>query len=731
MIMDKRELEKKLGELKIPEPDEARKETAIKAAMAEFERAGRESEKNIKGSRDEDRPTGKKWFKGGLIMNRPIIATAGVAALAVLITISIVPIYTKKGKVEVDLSRVVTKPEHQVKVYGEDVQAPHRRTDGDEYAASEVKTGGKGGRIEEGLKQVQPVPAEGRVALKDELRSNEVTGMVSKGEMKKMEADHFSRQAAAPLVESEEISRSKPAALVKEKRRGELPAEGVGGVAVSSPAVSRMVAEPSQIPIDQREYAGRDRFEHKEINPVKVVAEEPVSTFSIDVDTASYAFVRRAINNGHLPQKDAVRVEELINYFDYNYKVASNRSKPFRPTVALYETPWNEETKLLHIGIKGHDIVSGKRPRANLVFLIDVSGSMAMPDKLPLLINSFKLLVGELGPEDTVAIAVYAGAAGTVLEPTKIREKGKVLAALERLRAGGSTAGGAGIQLAYSLAEANFDRNAVNRVILATDGDFNVGIRNPEELKGFVERKRETGVFLSVLGFGQGNYNDALMQALAQNGNGNAAYIDSLSEARKVLVDEASSTLFTIARDVKIQVEFNPAKVAEYRLIGYETRMLKREEFNNDKVDAGDVGAGHSVTAIYEITPVGSGARTVEDLRYKKESVSVKESRSDEYAFLKIRYKLPGEEESRLISQPIDSKSEYGRIGQVPEDIRFAASVAAFGEILKGGKYTKTFDFGDVIALAEPARGRDRFGYRSEFVNLVRLAATTSAMGNR
>ena len=355
---------------------------------------------------------------------------------------------------------------------------------------------------------------------------------------------------------------------------------------------------------------GRDKFDEITFNPIKLVGEEPVSTFSIDVDTASYAFVRRQLNNGTLPQKDAVRVEELINYFNYNYPLPEDRSKPFKPTVALYPTPWNENTKLLHIGIKGYDIVPAEKPRSNLVFLLDVSGSMNSPDKLPLLRNSFSLLVDSLDPEDTVAIAVYAGAAGTILEPTKVKEKSKILAALNRLHAGGSTAGGAGIQLAYSLAEMNFDKEAVNRVILATDGDFNVGITNQNELKSFIERKRKSGIFLSVLGFGQGNYNDALMQALAQNGNGNAAYIDSLNEARKVLVDEAGGTLFTIAKDVKIQIEFNPARVHDYRLIGYETRMLKQEDFNNDKVDAGDVGSGHSVTAIYEITPVESRKKT-------------------------------------------------------------------------------------------------------------------------
>jgi Ca-activated chloride channel family protein len=480
-------------------------------------------------------------------------------------------------------------------------------------------------------------------------------------------------------------------------------------------------------------YAARDRFEAATPNPVKKTSEEPVSTFSIDVDTASYAFVRRALNNGTLPQKNAVRIEELINYFDYDYPLPEDRSIPFKPTVAVFPTPWNPDTKLLHIGIKGFDIVAQKRPKSNLVFLIDVSGSMEDRDKLPLLKNAFRMLVETLDPEDSVAMVVYAGAAGTVLEPVKAKEKGKILAALERLSAGGSTAGGEGIRQAYALAEANFDPDGVNRVILATDGDFNVGIRDPEELKGFVERKRKTGIFLTVLGFGQGNYNDALMQKLAQNGNGVAAYIDSLNEARKVLVDEAHANLFTIAKDVKIQIEFNPAKITEYRLIGYETRLLRREDFNNDLVDAGDVGAGHSVTALYEITPTGSTAKLIDDLRYGKPETAGKENveeKSGEYAFLKIRYKLPESKDSVLLTRAVDKKSEYQSLASAPDEIRFASAVAAFGQLLRGDSHVKDFTYNDVIKIAESVRGKDRFGYRSEFMNLVRLAKTARAMGD-
>jgi Ca-activated chloride channel family protein len=498
-----------------------------------------------------------------------------------------------------------------------------------------------------------------------------------------------------------------------------------------SKQVTAYTGEQGAPPLSQ-EYVGRDRFEKITPNPVKVTAAEPVSTFSIDVDTASYAFARRALKAGHLPQKNAVRIEEMINYFDYDYPRPSDRSAPFRSTVTVFPTPWNPGTKLMHIGIKGLALTLSEKPRANLVFLLDVSGSMNRPDKLPLLKNSFRMLVETLDPEDTVAIVVYAGAAGTILEPTKASERGRILAALERLQAGGSTAGGAGIRRAYALAEESFDREGVNRVILATDGDFNVGIRNPEELKNFVERKRKTGVYLSVLGFGQGNLNDELMQKLAQNGNGNAAYIDTLSEARKVLVDEAGGTLFTIAKDVKIQVEFNPAVVAEYRLIGYETRLLRREDFRNDKVDAGDVGSGHTVTAIYEVTPVGSAARMIDDLRYGgKEAVDGEEGGAGEYAFLKIRYKLPDESKSRLMTTPVSREMEFDSIDGAPDEARFAAAVAAFGQLLREDPYTKDFSWDDVIDLARSARGEDPFGYRSEFLSLVRLAESARAMGDR
>lgn len=495
--------------------------------------------------------------------------------------------------------------------------------------------------------------------------------------------------------------------------------------------------EPSASP--PREW--RDSFQHTAQNPVRVTRNEPVSTFSVDVDTASYSFVRRALNEGALPPKDAVRIEEMVNYFDYAYPLPEDPAQPFSLTVNVLHAPWHPSNRLIHIGIKGYDIPPREAPAANLVFLLDVSGSMDAPDKLPLVKNAMKLLLESLKPDDSVGIVVYAGAAGVVLEPTPARDRFKILRALQRLEAGGSTAGGEGIQLAYQMAESRFDANAVNRIILATDGDFNVGMTGIEELKGLVERKRRGGVFLSVLGFGRGNLNDHLMQQLAQNGNGVAAYIDTLNEARKVLVQEASSSLFPIASDVKIQVEFNPARVAEYRLIGYETRALRREDFNNDAVDAGDLGAGHSVTALYEITPPG-GARLVEDRRYSggEQTTAPAGEFADEYAFLKIRYKRPGEDASNLLTAAITTEDETAGLNAMPGELiilrlrlgeaaaRWAAAVAGFAQLLKGGRYTGDFDYDDVINLAETYKGRDPFGYRAEFIQLVRLAKSMAAI---
>jgi Ca-activated chloride channel family protein len=468
---------------------------------------------------------------------------------------------------------------------------------------------------------------------------------------------------------------------------------------------------------------GRDKSPAYADNPVKKTSAEPVSTFSIDVDTASYSFLRKTLEQGRLPEKDSVRVEELINYFPYNYDVPKDVQDPFKPTVAVYQSPWNVDKKLLHIGIKGYELPH--RPASNLVFLIDTSGSMNSPDKLPLLVRSFKLLLDTLGDNDTVSIVTYAGSAGVALEPTRASDKSRIKSVLDSLYSGGSTAGGAGIQAAYRLAKESFIKEGNNRVILATDGDFNVGISDAGALKNFIAEKRDDGIFLSVLGFGQGNYQDATMQALAQNGNGNAAYIDSLNEARKVLSEESGSTLFTIAKDVKIQVEFNPNLVRDYRLIGYETRHLEREDFDNDKIDAGEIGAGHTVTAIYEITP--AGAPVTSELRYKQaETETVKPSDdastfNNEIAFLKLRYKQPDGDKSILMTRPITGEDEKP-FAALSNDVRFAASVAGFGQLLRGGRDTGSLDWDKVIGMAQNARGDDPFGYRVEFVNLVKLA---------
>jgi Ca-activated chloride channel family protein len=488
--------------------------------------------------------------------------------------------------------------------------------------------------------------------------------------------------------------------------------------AVFPPTAGRMA-----VPHDLRtpsEPLNRENYAHFGDNPVKRVAEQPVSTFSIDVDTGSYANVRRFLNQGSLPVKDAVRVEEMINYFSYNYPLPKDKTRPFSVTTEVATTPWNQDSVLLRVGLKGYDVAAEKLPPANLVFLVDVSGSMLSSNKLPLLKSGLKLLVQNLRDRDRVSLVVYAGNTGVVLEPTPGDQKGKILAALEGLSAGGSTNGGAGIKLAYAMAEQGFIQNGINRVLLATDGDFNVGTVSFEALKNMVEDKRKTGISLTTLGFGTGNYNDHLMEQLADAGNGNYAYIDTLNEANKVLVNEMSSTLQTIAKDVKIQIEFNPAVVAEYRLIGYENRALKREDFNNDKIDAGDIGAGHTVTALYELTLAGGKRQKIDPLRYRAEKIPA--GSKDEIALLRLRYKLPDSETSKLIEQPLKTADIRRETGKTSADFRFSAAVAAFGQLLRGGKYTGDFGYDDVAKLSQGARGQDNFGYRGEFLTLVNLA---------
>ncbi len=454
-------------------------------------------------------------------------------------------------------------------------------------------------------------------------------------------------------------------------------------------------------------------------NGIKLVQNEPVSTFSIDVDTGAYSNMRRMLNQGIVPPKDAIRVEELINYFNYNYPTPKNTNQPFSLITELAPSPWNNNAQLLHIGIQGYKVDNTQRPASNLVFLVDVSGSMNSPNKLGLLKSSFKLMTKNLTKKDKVAIVVYAGAAGAVLDSTSGDKKSKILQALDKLNAGGSTNGAAGINLAYQIAEENFIDKGINRVIIATDGDFNVGTTNFEQLKELAQRKRDSGVSLTTLGFGSGNYNDALMEQLADSGNGNYAYIDTLKEANKVLVEEMNSTLMTIAKDVKIQIEFNPLIVSQYRLIGYENRLLNKEDFNNDKIDAGEIGAGHSVTALYEVVLNGDKG-WVEPLKYQNNDA--KQSYSDEIATLKVRYKQPDSDSSQLIVKTLSHNDLIKSLSNTSNNFKLSAAVAGFGQLLRGGKMTGNFNYQAVQKLVKSTLNGDDFGYRGEFLQLVSLA---------
>jgi len=474
----------------------------------------------------------------------------------------------------------------------------------------------------------------------------------------------------------------------------------------------------------------RENYQHPESQSVMRVTEYPVSTFSIDVDTGAYSNMRRWLNQGQLPPEDAVRVEEFINYFNYDYPLPDSTQAPFQVSTEIAPTPWNPNTRLLRIGIQGYKVPKAQLPASNLVFLIDVSGSMSSADKLPLLQQALTMLVGQLDARDSISMVVYAGASGVVLPPTRGDRKADILAALQQLQAGGSTNGAAGINLAYQMAQQNFIKNGVNRVILATDGDFNVGLASTEELIDLIQRKRKAGIALTTLGFGGGNYNDHLLEQLADEGNGNHAYIDRLSEAQKVLAEELSATLLTIAKDVKIQIEFNPARVSEYRLIGYENRMLNEEDFANDKVDAGEIGAGHRVTALYEISLTGTGGQRLPPRRYQAAGEASEQgdgSFNNELAHLRIRYKLPDEAVSKLIESPV---MDSGINARGSDSFNFAASVAAFGQKLRGGKYLENFSYDDIENLARNSRGRDPHGYRSEFMQLVKLAGTLDQTAN-
>ena len=516
----------------------------------------------------------------------------------------------------------------------------------------------------------------------------------------------------APKAKAEMADAGLAGGADQPRARREVAADEASDLYLAEPSVAAApMPAPDMLPQLQPD---TEEYSNAAANPVKITAEEPVSTFSTDVDTASYAIVRSTLNMGLLPAPEQVRVEEMVNYFPYSYPVPEP-GQAFRTSVSVMPTPWNEGTRLVTIGLQGALPETEARPPLNLVFLIDTSGSMEDPNKLGLLKQSLSLMLPELRPEDEISIVTYAGSAGQVLPPTKAAERDTILAALDNLTAGGSTAGAEGLELAYQVAKGMQETGEVSRILLATDGDFNVGVSDPEGLEAYVARKREQdGTYLSVLGFGRGNLDDATMQALAQNGNGQAAYIDTLSEARKVLVDQLTGALFAIAEDVKVQVEWNPAQVAEYRLIGYETRALKREDFNNDKVDAGEIGAGLQVTAIYEITAPGSDALLNDPLRYG--TAAAGNPTEDELGFLRLRWKTPGEETSQLIETPITGTEP------ATDEARFAAAIAGFGQLLQGSVYLGDWGWDQAIDLALKARGEDPYGYRIEAVNLMRLA---------
>ncbi len=648
-----------------PAPDADRKAANLRLAEKNFD--------ELQGSRSEPRPSHERpgWARvtnGVRTMFNAMTTKGGLAATTALVAVAMVFVVQDQG-------RILSPPSGTISVDEVDVLA---KTEGQGERRDQADTATLQTRQENGL---------GRTAEEEVILSEPM-----------VEADSFADDlaAAAPSVSGLTQNLAESRARVS---------QGAGAMIVPAPTDIRPLPETDT-----------ESFSNAETNAVKVVATEPVSTFSVDVDTASYGVVRSSLMRGALPPQDAVRVEELINYFPYTYP-APDGTHPFQPTVSVVETPWNPDTQLVHIGIQGTLPEVSERPPLNLVFLIDTSGSMQDANKLPLLKQSFRLMLSELRPEDQVAIVTYAGSAGRVLDATPAAERAAIMAALDNLHAGGSTAGQAGLQQAYATAEAMADEGEVTRVILATDGDFNVGLSDPDALKDFISEKRDSGTYLSVLGFGRGNLDDATMQALAQNGNGQAAYIDTLSEAQKVLVDQLTGALFPIANDVKIQVEFNPATIAEYRLIGYETRALRREDFNNDRVDAGDIGAGHTVTALYEVTPVGSPAILNSPLRYgEAETVS---DASGELGFLKLRYKAPGESTSVLIETPISDDAEAAG-----GDVAFSAAIAGFGQLLRGGDYLGDWGYGDAIALATSARGEDPFGYRTEAIGLMRLAET-------
>lgn len=523
--------------------------------------------------------------------------------------------------------------------------------------------------------------------------------------------------AQAPAKVAGGLARSRAMAGGGQQRLAEVQLQPMPAAApIAATAMDAMAVPPD---------TSNERYGQVNDNPVKRVAEAPVSTFSVDVDTGSYSNVRRMLNAGALPPSDAVRVEELINYFPYDYAQPRD-GRPFAVHTQMAPAPWNAERVLLRVAIKGQDVAKQSLPPANLVFLVDVSGSMDSPDKLPLLRSSLKLLVDEMRPVDRISLVTYASGTQVVLPPTSGANKAEIKAAIDTLRAGGSTAGASGLQLAYSAAQQSFVKEGINRILLATDGDFNVGISSTDQLKHMIEDKRKSGISLSTIGFGTGNYNEAMMEQIADVGDGAYSYVDNLMEGHKVLVNEMSSTLATIAKDVKVQIEFNPALVQEYRQIGYENRQLRREDFNNDKVDAGDIGAGHTVTVLYELTLKGAKG-SVDPLRYgaADDKATGAAARTDELAHLRLRYKQPGQSTSELIETPITRRA-IAPLSEADSEFRFATAVAGYGQLLRGGRYTGEWSYADARELAAGSLGRDRYGYRGEFLRLIDLTKSLS-----
>jgi len=568
--------------------------------------------------------------------------------------------------------------------------------------------------------QAAVAAAEGDVAQRSDGTSTTPVATEEYRPMEKTSAPVAAPKPSARNLDRVEVAGSpikravdaEPSSPVTTLTRSDMPVPGiVASQPMAAPPPPQAGWNPAQAVSAGERYAAHDD------NPLQRTAENPVSTFSIDVDTGSYSNVRRMLTEGQRPPASAVRAEEMINYFDYAYPAPTSREVPFRVTTEMAPTPWNPKHTLLQVGIKGYVVPPEKIPAANLVFLIDTSGSMDEPNKLPLLKQAFAQLVPQLRAQDRVAIVVYAGSAGLVLPSTPGNHHAEILAALDRLQAGGSTNGGAGIGLAYAIAQASFIKGGANRIVLATDGDFNVGVSDTGSLKEMVAKERESGIALTTLGFGEGNYNDTMAEQLADIGDGNHAYIDTLNEARKVFVEEMSATMLTIAKDVKIQVEFNPAVVSEYRLIGYEDRTLRREDFNNDKVDAGEIGAGHNVTALYELTLVGSGGDSVDPLRYAKALFAA--GNSSEVGLLRLRYKQPDATRSKLIETPL--RREQIASTASPR-LRFAAAVAAYADKLRGGTHLDGFGWDAIDRLARGTGGVDRWGYRAEFEQLVERA---------